>query len=142
MKTFVLKADDIQRDWYVVDATGKTLGRLATQVAHILRGKHKPVFSPSMDVGDHVIIVNAEKVYVTGNKLEDKRYYRYTGYMGGLKSVTLTEQLKKHPDRVLTHAIRGMLPKTRLGRAMIKKLKVYAGSSHPHAAQKPKDLAL
>ena len=142
MKTYAVKAGEIERRWYVVDAQGKTLGRLATQVARILRGKHKPTFSPHLDVGDHVIIINAEKIHVTGKKLDAKTYYRYSGYLGGLKSVVLREQLEKHPDRVLIHAIRGMLPKNRLGRAMLKKLKVYAGSTHPHAAQKPQVLEL
>ena len=142
MKTYSIKAGEIKRRWYVVDAQGKTLGRLATQVARILRGKHKPVFSPHLDVGDHVIIINAEKIEVTGKKLDTKRYYRYSGYLGGLKSVVLREQLETHPDRVLIHAIRGMLPKNRLGRAMLKKLKVYRGSQHPHAAQQPEPLEL
>ncbi len=142
MKTYAVKAGEIERRWYVVDAQGKTLGRLATQVARILRGKHKPSFSPHLDIGDHVIIINADKIQVTGKKLDTKRYYRYSGYLGGLKSVVLREQLEKHPERVLIHAIRGMLPKNRLGRAMLKKLKVYAGSEHPHAAQKPEPLEL
>jgi len=142
VKTYSIKAGEIKRRWYVVDAQGKTLGRLATQVARILRGKHKPVFSPHLDVGDHVIIINAEKIEVTGKKLDTKRYYRYSGYLGGLKSVVLREQLETHPDRVLIHAIRGMLPKNRLGRAMLKKLKVYRGSQHPHAAQQPEPLEL
>lgn len=142
MRTYAVKAGEIERRWYVVDAQGKTLGRLATEVARILRGKHKPTFSPHLDVGDHVIIINADKIQVTGKKLDTKRYYRYSGYLGGLKSIVLREQLEKHPDRVLIHAIRGMLPKNRLGRAMLKKLKVYAGSEHPHAAQKPELLEL
>jgi len=142
VRTYAVKAGEIQRRWYVVDAQGKTLGRLATEVARILRGKHKPTFSPHLDVGDHVIIINADKIQVTGKKLDTKRYYRYSGYLGGLKSIVLREQLEKHPDRVLIHAIRGMLPKNRLGRAMLKKLKVYAGSEHPHAAQKPEPLEL
>jgi len=142
VKTYTVKAGEIERRWFVVDAQGKTLGRLATQVARILRGKHKPVFCPHLDVGDYVIIINAAKIRVTGKKLDTKRYYRYSGYPGGLKSVVLSEQLKKHPDRVLVHAIRGMLPKNRLGRAMLKKLKVYAGDKHPHAAQRPEPLEL
>jgi len=142
VKTYVVKAGEIRRRWYVVDAQGKTLGRLATQVARILRGKHKPTFSPHLDTGDHVIIVNADKVQVTGKKLDAKRYYRYSGYLGGLSSVILREQMERHPDRVLVHAIRGMLPRNRLGRAMLKKLKVYAGSKHPHAAQRPEPLEL
>ena len=140
MKTYAVKAGEIERRWYVVDAKGKTLGRLATQVASILRGKHKPVFSPHLDTGDYVIIINAEKIHVTGKKRSTKMYYRYSGYLGGLKSIVLSEQLEKHPERVLIHAIRGMLPKNRLGRAMLKKLKVYAGPQHPHAAQKPESL--
>ncbi len=142
VKTYAVKARDIERRWYVVDAQGKTLGRLATGIAKILHGKHKPGFSPHLDTGDFVIIVNAEKVHVTGNKLDTKRYYRYSGYLGGLKSVVLRDQLEQHPERVLVHAVRGMLPKNRLGRAMIKKLKVYAGPVHPHAAQKPEPLEL
>jgi large subunit ribosomal protein L13 len=142
LKTFAAKAGEIERRWYVVDARDKTLGRLATQVAGVLRGKHKPTFSPHLDAGDFVIVVNAEKVRVTGKKLETKRYYRYSGYLGGQKSIVLSEQLKRHPERVLTHAVRGMLPKNRLGRAMLKKLKVYAGPEHPHAAQKPEPLEL
>jgi len=142
VKTHSVSAGDIKRAWYVVDARGKTLGRLATGIARILRGKHKPDFSPHLDMGDHVIVINAEKIVVTGSKLDTKMYYRYSGYLGGLKSVVLREQLKTHPDRVIVHAVRGMLPKNRLGRAMLKKLKVYAGSQHPHAAQKPEPLAL
>jgi large subunit ribosomal protein L13 len=142
MKTHAVKAKDIKRRWYVVDAEGKTLGRFATQVARVLHGKHKPTFSTHLDVGDFVIVINAEKIHVTGNKLNTKRYYRYSGYLGVLKSVVLSEQLKKHPDRVLTHAVKGMLPKNRLGRAMLKKLKVYAGPQHPHEAQKPETLVL
>lgn len=140
MKTYAVKAGDIQRRWYVVDAQGKTLGRLATQVATILRGKHKPTFSPYLDTGDYVIIVNAEKIQVTGNKLNTKTYYWYSGYLGGLKSIVLSKQLQQHPERVLVHAIRGMLPRNRLGRAMLKKLKVYSGTKHPHTAQRPEPL--
>lgn len=142
MKTHAVKAGDIERNWYLVDAQGKTLGRLATEVARILRGKHKPTFSPHLDVGDPVIVINAEKIQVTGNKMDAKRYYRYSGYLGGLKSVLLREQLEAHPERVIIHAVRGMLPKNRLGRALLKKLRVYAGGSHPHAAQKPESLNL
>jgi large subunit ribosomal protein L13 len=141
-KTYVTKKQDVQQDWYVVDATGQTLGRLVTQVAHVLRGKHKPAFSPAVDVGDYVIVVNAEKIHVTGNKLDDKMYYRHSGYPGGLRAIALREQLKRHPERVIEHAVRGMLPKNRLGRQMFKKLKVYAGAEHPHAAQQPKPLDL
>jgi len=126
----------------VVDAQGKTLGRLASEIASILRGKHKPIYAPHSDCGDYVIVVNAEKVRVTGKKLDQKFYHRHTGYPGGLKSINLRDQLQRHPTRVLQAAVRGMLPKNRLGRAMIKKLKVYAGGSHPHQAQQPKVLEL
>jgi large subunit ribosomal protein L13 len=142
VKTYAVKAGEIERNWYVVDAQGKTLGRLATGIAGILLGKHKPMFSTHLDTGDYVIVINAEKVQVTGKKANTKIYYRYTGYLGGLKGVVLSKLLEKHPDRVLTHAVRGMLPKNRLGRAMAKKLKVYAGPQHPHAAQKPEPLEL
>jgi large subunit ribosomal protein L13 len=142
MKTYAMKAGEIERKWYVVDATGKTLGRLATQIARILRGKHKPGFTPYLDNGDYVIVIHADKIQVTGRKLDTKYYYRYSGHLGGLKSVVLREQLKKHPDRVIVSAVRGMLPKNRLGRAMIKKLKVYAGDTHPHQAQQPEPLEL
>jgi len=142
VKTYTVKAGEIERRWYVVDAQGKTLGRLATALARVLRGKHKPTFSPHLDMGDFVIVINAEKVQVTGNKLATKRYYWHTGYPGGLHSVGLDRQLVAHPDRVITSAVRGMLPKNRLGRAMIKKLKVYRGGKHPHAAQQPEPLEL
>lgn len=142
MKTHAVKAGEIERRWYVVNAEGKILGRLATRVATILRGKHKPTFTTHLDCGDHVIIINAKKIRVTGKKLDTKMYYRYSGYRGGLKSIVLRKQLEKHPDRVLIHAIRGMLPKNRLGRAMLKKLKVYAGDKHPHAGQQPQPLEL
>lgn len=142
MKTHAVKAGEIERRWYVVNAEGKVLGRLATRVATILRGKHKPTFSTHLDCGDHVIIINAKKIRVTGKKLDTKMYYTYSGYRGGLKSIVLSEQLEKHPDRVLVHAIRGMLPKNRLGRAMLKKLKVYPGDKHPHAGQQPQPLEL
>ncbi|MGH2521496.1 MAG: 50S ribosomal protein L13 [Anaerolineales bacterium] len=136
-KTYVTKASDIQREWLVVDANGQNLGRLATRIATILLGKHKPLFTPSLDTGDFVIVVNAEKVTVTGNKLLEKVYTRYSGYPGGLRVTTLRDQLAKHPDRVITHAVWGMLPHNKLGKAMLKKLKVYAGPDHPHAAQNP-----
>jgi len=142
VKTYTVKKGDIKRDWYLVDAQGKTLGRLASEIAKILRGKHKPIYVPHLDCGDYVIVVNAEKVRVTGKKLDQKFYYRHSGYPGGLKSINLRNQLQKHPTRVLEAAVRGMLPKNRLGRAMIKKLKVYAGGSHPHQAQQPKVLNL
>jgi len=138
VKTYTVRKGDIKREWYVVDAQGRTLGRLASQIAKILRGKHKPIYVPHLDCGDYVIVVNAEKVRVTGKKLDQKFYYRHSGYPGGIKSINLRDQLQKHPTRVLEAAVRGMLPKNRLGRAMIKKLKVYAGGSHPHQAQQPK----
>jgi large subunit ribosomal protein L13 len=136
------KEQDIQREWYVIDAQGQTLGRLATQVATILRGKNKPLYTPHMDCGDYVIVVNAEKVHVTGQKMNQKKYYRHSGYPGGLREVTLRDQLQKFPNRVIEAAVRGMLPKNRLGRQMFKKLKVYAGPNHPHQAQQPKPMAL
>jgi large subunit ribosomal protein L13 len=140
MKTYVTNPKEVEREWYVVDATGHTLGRLATRVAHVLRGKHKPIYSPAVDTGDYVIVVNAEKIHVTGRKLDQKIYYRYSGYPGGLKEITLRNLLQKRPTRVIKHAVRGMLPKNRLGRRMLAKLKVYAGPDHPHAAQQPKPL--
>jgi len=139
-KTYVVKANEIEMQWFVVDASGQTLGRVASQVAAVLSGKHKPTFTPGADLGDHVVIVNAEKIVVTGNRLDAKMYYRHSMYPGGLKSVTLRGMLDKHPTRVLTIAVRGMLPHNRYGRALLKKLKVYAGSDHPHAAQNPKPL--
>lgn len=142
MKTYVTKPGEVEREWFVVDAEGKTLGRLATEIARILCGKHKPSYSPAVDVGDYVIVVNAEKVRVTGRKLEQKVYYRHSGYPGGLKEVRLRDQLKKHPTRVIEQAVRGMLPKNALGRQMFRKLKVYAGPDHPHQAQQPKPLEL
>jgi len=140
VKTYNAKKADIQREWFVVDASGQTLGRLATRIATVLRGKHKPIYTPSMDTGDFVIVVNADKVAVTGRKLDQKMYYRYSGYPGGLTETSLRRMLQTHPTRVVEFAVRGMLPKNRLGRAMIKKLKVYAGGTHPHAAQQPKSL--
>lgn len=142
MRTFTQKQKEIARNWYVVDAEGETLGRLASRIAPILKGKHKPVYTPHMDCGDYVIIVNAEKVRVTGRKMDQKLYYRHSGYPGGLRSISLRDQLAKHPERVLQAAIRGMLPKNKLGRRMLKKLKVYAGDSHPHQAQQPRPLEL
>ena len=141
-KTYVTKKEEVQREWRVVDATGQTLGRLATQVARVLRGKHKPIYSPSVDAGDYVIVVNAERIHVTGRKLDQKIYYRHSGYPGGLKEITLRNLLKKRPTQVIEHAVRGMLPKNRLGRRMFRKLKVYTGPDHPHAAQQPKPLEL
>lgn len=140
MKTYYAKRDDIQREWFVVDAAGQNLGRLATRIATVLRGKHKPIFTPSMDTGDFVIVVNADKIAVTGRKLDQKMYYRYSGYPGGLTETSLRRMLGTHPTRVIEFAVRGMLPKNRLGRAMLKKLKVYAGGTHPHQAQQPKPL--
>lgn len=140
MNTYVVKGGDIERAWYVVDAQGVNLGRLATRIATILRGKHKPAYTPSMDLGDFVIVVNADKVQVTGNKLHDKFYYRHSLHPGGLTAVSLADMLKIHPERVVEHAVRGMLPKNRLGRAQYLKLKVYAGPQHPHEAQKPQPL--
>ena len=142
MKTYTARAEDIEREWFLVNAEGKTLGRLASEIAQVLRGKHKPIYTPHLDCGDFVIVVNAEKVRVTGRKLDQKMYYRHTGYPGGIKSISLRNQLQKHPERVLQAAVRGMLPKNRLGRKMLKKLKVYAGNSHPHQAQQPKVLEL
>ena len=142
MKTFSARAEDIERKWFVVDAQGQTLGRLATRIATVLRGKHKPVYTPHLDCGDYVIVVNADKIHVTGQKLEQKTYYRHSGYPGGLRQVSLRRQLQVHPDRVIEAAVRGMLPHNRLGRKMFKKLKVYAGPMHPHAAQQPTALEL
>ena len=138
MKTYSAKPGEIQRDWYVVDAEGQTLGRLATQIAERLRGKGKPHFTPHVDTGDFVVVVNAEKIAVTGNKLEDKLYYRHSGYPGGLRQRPLREQLERVPTEVLRKAVRGMLPRNRLGRQQLTKLKIYAGPDHPHAAQEPK----
>jgi large subunit ribosomal protein L13 len=140
MKTYNAKPGEVERRWYVVDADGKTLGRLATQVADTLRGKGKPQYTPHVDTGDFVVIVNAEKVHVTGNKLDEKRYYRHSGYPGGLRSRTLREQLDRRPTEVIRKAVRGMLPKNRLARRQIGKLKVYAGPEHPHQAQAPQPL--
>lgn len=142
MKTYVAKPQTVQRDWHLVDATDKTLGRLAAIVASRLRGKHKPEFTPHVDTGDHIVVVNAEKIRVTGNKMKDKIYYRHTGYIGNLKSISLEKQLAKHPERVIQTAVKGMLPKNPLGRAMFKKLHVYAGPEHPHQAQQPTALDL
>ena len=142
MKTYTAKPQDIRREWHLVDATDKTLGRLATEVARRLRGKHKPTFTPHMDTGDHIVVVNAEKVKVTGNKLNDKYYHWHTGYIGDLKSVNLGDLLEKHPERAIQYAVKGMMPKNPLGRAMLKKLHVYAGPEHPHAAQQPEPLEL
>jgi large subunit ribosomal protein L13 len=135
MKTYSTKAKDVERQWHVVDASGKTLGKLATQVANLLTGKNKPIYVPYLDTGDYVIVLNAAKVRVTGKKAKQKTYYRHSGYPGGLKAETFEKMLATHPTRVIEHAVKGMLPHNRLGRAMFKKLKVYAGDSHPHQAQ-------
>lgn len=137
MKTSSAKSHEIERKWFVIDAQGQTLGRLATRVATVLRGKHKPIYTPHIDCGDYVIVVNADKINVTGQKLDQKMYYRHSGYPGGLKQVSLRRQLQTHPERVIEAAVRGMLPKNRLGRKMFKKLKVYDGPDHPHQAQQP-----
>ena len=142
MKTYVATPATRERNWLVVDASGQTLGRLATQIADALRGKRKPEYTPHCDVGDFVVVVNAEKVAVTGKKLEDKRYYRHSGYPGGLRSRTMGEELARRPEEVLRRAVKGMLPRTRLGRAQLRKLKIYAGPDHPHAAQKPEPMEL
>ena len=138
--TAVTRPNDVDRRWFVVDATGQTLGRLATRIAHVLRGKHKPYYAPNIDTGDFVIVVNAAQVAVTGRKREQKTYYRHTGYPGGLTAITLEDQLERQPHRVIEHAVRGMLPHNRLGRAMFRKLKVYGGPDHPHQAQLPESL--
>ena len=142
MKTFIAKNETVQRDWYLVDASGKTLGRLSAEIAHRLRGKHKPVYTPHVDTGDYIVVVNAEKIAVTGKKLTDKLYHRFTGYIGNLKTESLGQALERHPERVIEIAIKGMLPKNTLGRAMYRKLKVYKGAEHPHAAQQPQPLEL
>ncbi len=140
MKTVAYKEADIQRKWFVVDANGKVLGRMATQIAAILRGKHRPIFTPNQDLGDHVIVLNAEKVVMTAGKAVKKKYYHHTGYIGGIKETTAAKLLKEKPERLVTKAITGMLPKTKLGKAMAKKLRVYAGEVHPHEAQQPQSL--
>ena len=142
MKTFSAKPHEVRREWLLVDAEGKTLGRLASEIARRLRGKHKPEFTPHVDTGDYVVVINADKIAVTGRKMSDKVYYHHTGYIGNLKSITLEKLLDKAPERVIQNAVKGMLPKNPLGRAMIKKLKIYAGTEHPHAAQQPRALEL
>ncbi|MGD8718617.1 MAG: 50S ribosomal protein L13 [Candidatus Zixiibacteriota bacterium] len=139
-KTFIPKKDDIEQRWFVVDADGKVLGRLATRVAQIVRGKEKPYFTPHLDTGDFVIVINADKIRVTGNKLRDKTYYRHSGYVGHLKEASLGQLMERKPEWVILHAVRGMLPKNRLGRKLLKKVKVYRGPNHPHAAQNPQTL--
>ncbi|MGM0480832.1 MAG: 50S ribosomal protein L13 [Pseudomonadota bacterium] len=140
MKTFVAKPETVKRDWYVVDAEGKTLGRLATEIARRLRGKHKPEFTPHVDTGDYIVVINAEKVAVTGNKARDKMYYSHTGFPGGIKSISFEKLIAKKPEMVIQKAVKGMLPRGPLGRAMFRKLKVYAGAEHSHVAQQPKQL--
>ncbi len=137
MKTFSAKPAEVRRDWYVVDATGKTLGRLSTEIAHRLRGKHKPEYTPHVDTGDYIVVVNAEKIRVTGNKLKDKIYHHHTGYIGNLKSVPLEKLMEESPERALQYAVKGMLPRNPLGRKMLSKLRVFAGPDHPHTAQQP-----
>ena len=138
--TISAKPETVQQDWYIVDASGKPLGRLSTELARRLRGKHKPVYTPHVDTGDYIVVVNAEKIAVTGKKLQDKMYFRFTGYIGNMKSENLSQALAAHPERVIETAVKGMLPKNPLGRAMFKKLKVYKGSEHPHTAQQPQAL--
>jgi|SRR5690554_2077836 len=140
MKTYSAKAEEINREWFIVDAEGKTLGRMATEIATRLRGKHKPEYTPHVDTGDYIVVINAEKVAVTGNKMNAKVYQHHTGYVGNLKTIPLKEMLAKHPERVIEKAVKGMLPKNSLGKQMYRKLKVYAGNQHPHAAQEPKAL--
>jgi len=140
MKTYSAKPEEVKREWYVIDASGCVLGRLATLVAARLKGKHKPIYTPHVDTGDHVIVINASKVTLTGKKWDEKTYYHHSGYMGGLKSITAKELLEKRPGDLVVHAVRGMLPKNRLGRKMLKKLKVYGGEDHPHGAQQPQPL--
>lgn len=142
MKTYTPKADDIQRQWWIVDAEGQTLGRLATEVARVLRGKHKPIYTPHLDTGDHVIVVNAEKVTLTGQKAEQKTYFRHSGWMGGEKEIPFEQMIDTYPERVIELAVKGMLPKNKLGRQIKKKLRVYAGSEHPHESQQPQTLEL
>ncbi|WP_457673904.1 50S ribosomal protein L13 [Thiolapillus sp.] len=140
MTTVSAKPAEVRREWYIVDAEGKTLGRMASEIARRLKGKHKPIYTPHVDTGDYVVVINAEKLRVTGNKMKDKMYHHHTGYIGNLKSINLEKLLDKAPERVLETAVKGMLPRNPLGRAMFRKLKVYAGSEHPHAAQQPKPL--
>lgn len=142
MKTFIAKPAEIEHSWYIVDAEGQTLGRLASQIAAVLRGKHKPIFTPHVDCGDYVIVINAEKIHVTGQRLQQKKYYRHSGYPGGLSEISLADQLERFPTRPVELAVKGMLPKNKLGRKMFKKLKVYAGSEHEHAAQQPVPMEL
>lgn len=142
MKTHTVKAKDIVQEWHVIDAAGKPLGRMASEIAHVLRGKHKPTYSPHLDLGDHIIVINAEKIHVTGKKRQQKVYYSYSGYPGGLKTSTFQNEMKKDPTKIVRRAVRGMLPHNRLGRKLLKKLKVYAGAEHPHEAQQPKEIKI
>jgi len=142
MSTTVAKQEDIQKDWYVVDLEGKVLGRTATEIARVLRGKHKAIYTPSVDTGDFVIVLNAHKVHLTGNKMQKKQYYNHSGYIGGLTTVSAEKMLQKAPEELIRRAVKGMLPKNKLGRQMYKKLKVYCGADHPHQAQMPKELKL
>ena len=142
MKTYFPKIKDVQKKWYVVDAEGKTLGRLASQIAAILRGKNKPTYTPYMDTGDHVVVINAEKVQVTGKKFNQKKYYRHSGYPGGLNTINFSDMIKNKPERVINMAVKGMLPHNRLGQAILKHLKVYRGAEHPHESQQPEKLEL
>jgi len=139
-KTYIPKAEEVARDWYIIDADGQNLGRLASKIATVILGKHKPNYTPGVNTGDYVIVINAELITVTGSKLDDKYYYRHSGYPGGFKQISLRDQLAKHPRRVVESAVKGMLPHNRFGRKLIKKLKVYAGQNHPHEAQQPKPL--
>ena len=142
MKTFSAKHDEVERHWYLVDATNKTLGRLSTEIANRLRGKHKPIYTPHVDTGDYIVVVNASKIRVTGNKMTDKIYYKHTGYIGNMKSMNLETMLEKNPERVIMTSVKGMLPKNKLGNAMLKKLRVFAGPEHNHISQKPEVLEL
>ncbi|WP_347332806.1 50S ribosomal protein L13 [Marinimicrobium locisalis] len=142
MKTYSAKPETVSRDWFVVDAEGKTLGRMASEIAHRLRGKHKPEYTPHVDTGDYIVVINAEKVRVTGKKARDKIYYHHTGYIGGIKSISFEKLIAKAPERTIQSAVKGMLPRGPLGRAMFKKLKVYAGNEHPHTAQQPQELTI
>jgi large subunit ribosomal protein L13 len=142
IKTFIAKKEDVQRDWYVIDATDKVLGRMASRIAMILQGKTKPIYTPHVDTGDFVIVTNAKKIKLTGNKMKEKVYYTHSGYPGGFKEIPIKKWMDKHPDRVVNMAVKRMLPKTKLGRAMLKKLKVYAGQDHSHEAQQPKTLEI
>ncbi|HDY97203.1 MAG TPA: 50S ribosomal protein L13 [Pseudomonas sabulinigri] len=142
MKTFSAKTETVKRDWYVVDASGLTLGRLATEIATRLRGKHKPEYTPHVDTGDYIVVINAEKVHVTGNKAQDKIYYSHSGFPGGIKSINFEKLIQRAPERVIESAVKGMLPKNPLGRAMYRKMKVYKGSAHPHTAQQPQELKI